>query len=407
MSVYLDNHATTPLDPRVLDAMLPYLREEFGNPSSKTHPFGWRAQEAVETARAHVAALIGAEAREIVFTSGATEANNLAILGAAAKAPKDRDRLVTQATEHHAVLDPTHELEKNGFGRTVLATDREGRVSVDALRAALDERTLLVSIMAANNEIGAVQPLAEIGAACREVGALFHTDAAQAVGRLALDVHASNIDLLSLSAHKFHGPKGVGALFVRRRGTRVRLAPSAFGGGQEGGLRPGTLNVPGIVGVGEAARVARLDLASDTARIGALRDRLRDQVRLAVPDVVVNGPRDPAHKLAGNLSLSFPAVDGSALLVALTDIAASAGSACTAGNSEPSSVLSAIGVPADLAVSTLRLGLGRFTTAADVDYAARRISETVARLRAQRAGHRSARRDTRRDAGHGARHGAG
>ena len=382
--VYLDYHATTPVDPRVVDAMLPYLREEFGNPSSKTHPFGWSAQEAVETARGQVAKLIGASPKEIVFTSGATESNNIALFGSSSSASADRDHFVTQSTEHHAVLDPLRELEKRGRRVTVLQPNNEGIVRAESLRKAIDERTILASVMAANNEIGALQPLAELGKACREVGALLHTDAAQATGKVPLDVDAMGIDLLSISAHKFHGPKGAGALFVRRRGSRTRLTPGTYGGGQEGGLRPGTLNVPGIVGIGEACRIAREELETEAIRVGRLRSRLLGRLRDAVPDVVVNGPECADRKLPGNLSLSFRGVDGSALLIALTDIAASAGSACTAGNAEPSYVLRSIGVPVDLAVSTLRLGLGRFTTEKEVDFAAGRIVETVKKLRGTR-----------------------
>jgi cysteine desulfurase len=379
--IYLDYHATTPLDPRVLDAMLPYLREEFGNPSSKTHPYGWAAQEAVEKARGQVAALLGAKPKEIVFTSGATESNNLALLGAAACAPKGRDHIVTQATEHHAVLDTLHEIERRGFRVTVLQPDGEGFVRMDELRRTLSERTLLASFMAANNEIGTFQPLAAISAACREVGALLHTDAAQAAGKTPIDVHTLGVDLLSLSAHKFCGPKGCGALFVRRSGQRVQIKPLNFGGGQEDGLRPGTLNVPGIVGLAEASRIARDEMAAEQERVGALRDHLLESLRRALPDLRVNGPRDSSQRLRGNLSMSFPGVDGSALLVSLQDIAASAGSACTAGSSEPSYVLKAIGVSNDLAASTLRVGLGRFTTEDEVDYAAQRIAENVRKLR--------------------------
>ncbi len=389
--IYLDNHATTPVDPRVLDAMLPFLRGEFGNPSSKTHPYGWKAQEAVESARKRVATLLGAAAKEIVFTAGATESNNLSILGASevavggwgvgAASIGSRDHIVTQATEHHAVLDPVHELERRGFRVTVLRPQPDGVIDLNRLRDAIDERTLLVSIMAANNEIGAIQPLAEIGALCGEAGALFHTDAAQAAGKIAIDVQAASIDLLSISGHKFYAPKGVGALYVRRRGRRVRVRPAAWGGGQEGGLRPGTLNVPGIAALGEASRLGVEELDEEAHRIGKLRDRLLAGLREAVPDLRVNGPEDAAHRLPGNLSVSFPRVDGAALLVNLHDIAASAGSACAAGNAEPSYVLASLGVPDELAISTLRLGLGRFTTAEEIDYAIGRVAETVAKLR--------------------------
>jgi cysteine desulfurase len=382
--LYLDHHATTPVDPRVLEVMLPYLHEEFGNPSSSTHPFGWAAQEAVEKARAQVAALIGATAKEIVFTSGATESNNIAILGAAAAAPPGRTHLITQATEHHAVLDPLRQLERRGFRLTILAPDGEGRIDPAQVEAEISEQTLLVSIMAAQNEVGTLEPLAAIGALARRVGALFHTDAAQAAGKIPLNVESAGIDLLSISAHKYHGPKGCGALFVRRRGTRVRLSPLAFGGGQEGGLRPGTLNVPGIAGLGEASRIAALEMEEEAVRLRRLRERLHETIRAGIPDVRLNGPAGAAERLPGNLSLSFPRVDGTALIVGLKDIAVSSGSACTTGSPEPSYVLRAIGVPPDLAVSTLRLGLGRFTTEEEVDIAAARIVETVRKLRGRR-----------------------
>jgi cysteine desulfurase len=381
MQVYLDNPATTRVDPRVRDAMLPYLGEEFGNPSSKLHPYGVRALEAVERARAQVASVLGASAREVVFTSGATESNNLAIFGAALKAPAGRRHVITQATEHHAVLDPVAELGRRGFETTVLRPDRDGFVDPEAVRAAITERTLLVSIMAANNEIGAIQPLAEIGAACREAGVILHTDAAQAAGRIPLDVEAMHIDLLSLSAHKFYGPKGTGALYVRRRGRRVALAPLAFGGGQEGGLRPGTLNVPGIAGLGEACRIAQAELAAESQRIARLRQRLLEAIRAGCSDARLNGPSDLERRLPGSLNFSFPAVDPSALLLGLQDIAASSGSACTAGSVEASYVLRAIGVPADLAAASLRLCVGRFNTEEEIEYAARRVVETANRLR--------------------------
>lgn len=383
--VYLDHHATTPVDRRVLEAMLPYFCDHFGNPSSKTHPFGWAAQEAVETSRSLVARLIGASPKEIVFTAGATESNNLALFGAASTAPSGRDHILTQATEHHAVLEPVEQLRQRGFHVTILRPDGHGIIAPEKVREAVSERTLLVSIMAAQNEIGTVQPLAEIGAVCAEVGALLHTDAAQAAGKIPLDVNTAGVDLLSLSGHKYYAPKGVGALYVRRRGRRVKLAPSLFGGGQEGGLRPGTTNVPGVVGLGEASRLAQSDLEGEAARLGELRSLLFEKIRAAVPDVRLNGPPFGDRRLPGNLSLSFPRVDGSSLLLSLQDIAASGGSACTAGSVEPSYVLKAIGVSEQLAVSTLRLGLGRSTTEEDVCYAAERITLTVQKLRNARA----------------------
>ena len=379
--VYLDYHATTPVDPRVLDAMLPYLKDSFGNASSKTHPYGWAAREAVEKARAQVGSLLNASAGEIYFTGGATESNNISLLGAALHAPAERNHIITPSTEHHAVLDPLRKLEKDGWRLTVLNPDSEGFISAEALGNALDEHTFLVSIMAANNEIGTVQPLDELGRAVAEAGALLHCDAAQAAGKIRLDVESSAISMLSLSGHKFCAPKGVGALYRRKRGNRVRLAPLALGGGQEEGIRPGTLNVPGIVGLGEACRIAAEELEEEAQRVGRLRDLLQDGIRRVIPDVTVNGPADTDKKLPGNLSLSFRGVDGSALIVSLGDLAASAGSACTAGNAEPSYVLKAIGAPAELAVSTLRLGLGRFTTEEEVTYAIDRLIETVGKLR--------------------------
>ena len=379
--VYLDYHATTPVDPRVLDAMLPYLKDSFGNPSSKTHPFGWAAREAVEKARTQVASLLNASSGEIYFTAGATESNNISLRGVTRQPPGERDHLLTQSTEHHAVLDPLRKLEKEGWRLTVLNPDSEGFINPGAVEEAIDERTLLVSIMAANNEIGTVQPLEELGRVVNEAGALLHCDAAQAAGKIELDVERSGLSMLSISGHKFCAPKGVGALYRRKRGNRVRLDPLALGGGQEEGLRPGTLNVPGIVGLGEACRIASEELQEEAQRVGRLRDLLLEGIRGGIPDVTVNGPADLEKKLSGNLSLSFKDVDGSALIVSLGDLAASAGSACTAGNAEPSYVLKALGTPMELAVSTLRLGLGRFTTEEDVSYATGRIVETVGKLR--------------------------
>ena len=379
--VYLDYHATTPVDPRVLEAMLPYLEGSFGNPSSKTHSYGWTAREAVEDARAQVAGLLNASPGEIYFTAGATESNNISLRGVTRQPAGERNHIITQSTEHHAVLDPLRKIEKEGWRLTVLNPDPEGFITAAALREVIDEHTLMVSIMAANNEIGTVQPLRELGEVIKEAGALLHCDAAQAAGKVEVDVEAAGISLLSISGHKFCAPKGVGALYKRKRGNRVRLEPLALGGGQEEGLRPGTLNVPGIVGLGEACRIAREDLEEEAARVGQLRDLLLAGVREGIPDVTVNGPADTARKLPGNLSLSFHSVDGSALIVSLGDLAASAGSACTAGNAEASYVLKAIGTPGELAISTLRLGLGRFTTEDEVHYAAGRIVETVKKLR--------------------------
>ncbi len=382
--IYLDHNATTPVDPRVLEALLPYLREKFGNASSKNHPYGWAANEAVEAAREKVAALLGASAREIIFTAGATEANSIAMLGLFPLSPSGtKTQVITEAIEHHAVLDTAHELGRRGFEVTVLRPDSHGRVSAEQVRGAITERTLLVSIMAANNEVGTVNPVAEIGAVCKEAGVIFHTDAAQAVGKIPMDVERMGIDLLSLSAHKFYGPKGVGALYVRSRSPRVKLAPLQHGGGQERGLRPGTLNVPGIVGLGEACRIAREELAEEAIRMRALRDRLHQGITSRVQGVRRNG--HPEECLPGTLSLSFEGVDGTALLVSLPDLALSSGSACTTGSTEPSYVLKSMGVPDRLALATARLGVGRFTTEAEVDRAATRVAEVVARLRGQLA----------------------
>lgn len=377
--VYLDYHATTPVDPRVVAAMLPFFTESFGNAASRQHRYGWVAQEAVDRARAEVAALIGADAREIVFTSGATEANNLALKGLVEAAPPGRRHIVTVATEHKSVLDVCRRLEARGVRTTVLAVDGLGRVDLDALRQAVSAETLVVSVMAANNEIGVLAPLDRIAAIVHEKGALLHTDAVQAAGKVPFDVAALGIDLASLSAHKLYGPKGVGALYVRRRNPRVSLAPQIDGGGHERGMRSGTLNVPGIVGFGAAARLAAAERDAESARLLALRTRLLDALRARVGDLVVNGPLDA--RLPGNLNVSFPGVDGESLLVGLSeDVAVSSGAACT--SAQPSHVLTALGRTTDLALASLRFGLGRWTTEADVDFAAERVGALVSRLRA-------------------------
>jgi cysteine desulfurase len=384
--VYLDYNATTPVDPRVLDAMLPYFREHFGNASSKTHAWGWKAGEAVETARAQVAAILGASPKEIVFTSGATESVNISILGISGQAPSGRpprNGIVTQATEHHAVLDAVKAATRRGFEATVLPVDAHGRVDPERVLAAVTDRTLLVSIMAANNEVGTLQPLDAIGLGLRERGVVFHVDAAQAVGKVPIDVRAAAIDLLSLSGHKFYGPKGVGALYVRGAPSAPRLSPLVFGGGQERGIRPGTLNVPGIVGLGEACRIAILELAAEACRITELRDRLEAILIGAVPGVRING--SPRERLPGTLSLSFEDVDAPGLIALLGDVAVSSGAACSTGSAEPSHVLRAMGVSPRLALSTLRLSVGRFTTREEVDRAAAHIVERVGRQRAERA----------------------
>ncbi|MFO0929295.1 MAG: IscS subfamily cysteine desulfurase [Gemmataceae bacterium] len=377
--IYLDNNATTRTDPRVVEAMLPYFGEEYGNPASRHHAFGRRAEEAVNAAREQVAALIGAGPREVVFTSGATESDNLAIKGAALAYRPRGNHLVTVQTEHHAVLDPCRRLQREGFDVTFLPTDRYGQVTAGQVEQALTDRTILVSVMAANNEVGTVHPLAEIGAVCKRRGVLFHTDAAQAAGKLPLDVEALGIDLLSLSGHKLYGPKGVGALYVRRRQPTVRLEPLFDGGGHERGIRSGTLNVPGIVGLGKACALCREEVDAERVRLTALRERLRRGIMEALEGVTLNG--HPTERLPGNLNLSFDGVRGEALLMGLRNLAVSSGSACTSANPEPSYVLRALGVDDERALASLRFGLGRFTTEAEVDEAVGEVVRVVRQLR--------------------------
>lgn len=378
LPIYLDYQATTPVDPRVLQAMLPYFTEKFGNPGSVTHNFGREAALAVENARAQVAALIGADPREIVFTSGATESNNLAIKGAAHFEGETRRHIVTTVMEHKCVLESSKALEAEGFHVTYLPIDRRGLVSLDRLAAALTEDTLLVSIMAVNNEIGVIQPLAEIGALCRDRGVYFHTDAAQAVGKIPLDVEALAIDLMSISGHKIYGPKGIGALYVRRR-PRVRLAPLISGGGQERGFRSGTLPTPLCVGFGEACALSGAEMAEEAERLKTLRARFHDGLMTRLPDIRVNG--DLERRVPGNLNLSFPGIDAEALMASLPDMALSSGSACTSTSVEPSHVLRALGLEEALARASLRIGLGRFTEAVEIDYAIQAIASAVERLR--------------------------
>ena len=377
--VYLDHHATTPVDPRVLTAMLPFFGLNFGNAASRAHSFGWAAEKAVEHARKRVAHLAGAQPREIVFTSGATESNNLAIKGAAEANPA-RDHFITVATEHRAVLDPLRHLERQGARVTVLAPRPDGLLDPDQLRRAILPETLLVSVMHANNEIGVLQPVAEIGAICRERGVLFHCDAAQAFGKVPIDVNALHIDLMSASAHKLYGPKGVGFLYVRRSAPRFQLAAQMDGGGHENGLRSGTLNVPAIVGFGEACAICSREMPEEAARLAALRDQLLARFTAALDGVTVNGSL--AHRLPGNLNLSFAGVDAESLLMALPDVALSTGSACASGTPEPSHVLRALGVSDELAQSSIRIGLGRFNTEVELDHAAHRLIESVKKLRA-------------------------
>jgi len=388
LPIYLDNQATTPIDPRVLEAMLPYFTEHFGNPHSESHVYGRNAAAAIEAARADLARLVNADPREIVFTSGATEANNLALKGVAhfARAHptagnQPRDQIVTLATEHKCVLESAAALEREGFAVAYLPVEPNGLLSPDRLAAALSERTLLVSVMAAHNEIGVIQPLAEIGALCRERGILFHTDAAQAAGKIALDVVAMRIDLMSISGHKIYGPKGVGALYVRRR-PRVRLLPLIDGGGQERGLRSGTLPTPLCVGLGRAAAIAAAEMAGEAARLRSLRDRLQENLMRRVGGLTING--DSEHRLAGNLNLSFPGLTAPELIEACPSVAMSTGSACTSATVEPSYVLRALGLSDDLANGSIRLGLGRFTTAAEVDFAVDALADAATRLHADR-----------------------
>ena len=374
-AIYLDHHATTPVDPRVLDAMLPYFRDDFGNAASVVHAPGRRAAAAVEDARERIAAILGAEPREIVFTSGATEANNLAIQGSARLRPHSRDHLVTVATEHPAVLDVCEALEAEGFTTTVLPVDQDGLVDVAAVSEAISERTALVSVMRGNNEIGVLQPVREIAAVCRERGVPCHSDAAQAAGKIPLDVSELGIDLLSISAHKFYGPKGIGALFVRCRRPRARLAAILHGGGHEGGLRSGTLAVPLIVGMARALELCVLELEPEAKRQRDLRDRIWSRLSRALPDVRRNG--HPDERLPGNLNVTFPGVDADRLLIALHDVAISSGSACSTASPAPSHVLLALGLTEDQARSSVRIGVGRGTTQAEVDLATERIVEEI------------------------------
>jgi len=381
LRVYLDHHATTPVDADVLQAMLPYFSERFGNAASKTHEWGWEADEAVQGARERVAALIGARARDIVWTSGATESNNLAIQGVAEFYGERGDHVITAVTEHNAVLDCCRAMERAGRTRvTYLPVDGRGRIDPDDIRRAITDRTVLVSIMHANNEIGTVQPIGEIGAITRERGVLFHTDAAQSGLLLPIDVDGMNIDLLSLSAHKMYGPKGCGALFVRGRNPRTRLRAILHGGGHERGMRSGTLNVPGIVGMGAACELASARRDADTAFIGTLRDRLQNRLFERVAGLQLNG--DAANRLPGNLNVGIPYVEGDSLMMALTGIAVSSGSACTSASLEPSHVLKAIGLAEGLAQGSIRFGVGRGNTAEEIDFVADRVSEEVSRLRA-------------------------
>jgi len=379
LPIYMDNHATTPLDPRVLEAMMPYMTNVFGNAASRNHQFGWAAEEAVENAREQIAKLIGATAKEIIFTSGATESNNLAIKGVAEMYREKGNHIITAATEHKAVLDTCKRLEKYGYKVTYLPVQKDGLVNLDELKAAMTDKTILVSIMFANNEIGVLQPIEQIGKLCRERGILFHTDATQAVGKVPVNVNSQHIDIMSLSGHKMYGPKGVGALYVRRKNPRVQLQALIDGGGHERGMRSGTLNVPGIVGLGKACELCGEEMATESKRLTAMRERLRQTIEKNLDEVYVNGNYE--HRLPGNLNMSFLYVEGESLLMGINDIAVSSGSACTSATLEPSYVLKALGLGDDLAHSSIRFGLGRFNTDAEVDYVASKIVDVVKKLR--------------------------
>ena len=377
--LYLDYQATTPMDPRVLDAMMPYFTTKFGNPHSRNHHHGWEAEEAVEKARAQVAKLINADEREIVFTSGATESNNLAIAGVARFYKDKKNHIITCVTEHKCVLDTCRHLEQEGFVVTYLPVQQNGLIDLELLKKTITPKTLLVSIMAVNNEIGVIQPLKAIGEICRANHVFFHTDCAQAYGKIPLDVEDMKIDLMSISGHKIYGPKGIGALFVRRR-PRIRLVALIHGGGQERGMRSGTLPAPLCVGLGEAAEIAAREMESENERLTKLRDRFYKRITDRLTEVYLNG--DLKQRIPGNLNISFAFVEGEGLMMGIKDLSVSSGSACTSASLEPSYVLRALGVEEELAHTSLRIGFGRFTTEAEVDYAADRIVEAVQRLRA-------------------------
>ncbi len=379
LPIYLDYQATTPCDPRVVQAMLPYFTEKFGNPHSRNHSFGWEAEEGVENARRQVASIIGADEKEVIFTSGATESNNLALKGVAHFQRDKKNHIITTVTEHKCVLDSCRHLEMEGFHVTYLPVQQNGLIDLEQLKAAITDKTVIVSVMAVNNEIGVIQPLAEIGKICRARGVYFHTDAAQAVGKIPLDVNAMNIDLMSISGHKIYGPKGIGALFVRRK-PRVRLEASIHGGGQERGMRSGTLPTPLCVGLGEACAIAEREMGAEAERLKYLSDRMYKKITEQLPEVFLNGDRE--QRIPGNLNISFAYVEGEGLMMGIKDLAVSSGSACTSASLEPSYVLRALGVEEELAHTSLRLGFGRFTTEQDVDYAVEHIVQSVNRLRA-------------------------
>jgi len=379
LPIYMDNHATTQMDQRVLDEMVPYFIEKFGNAASRNHEFGWVAEQAVDESRNRIAKLIGATSKEIIFTSGATESDNLAIKGVAQMYREKGNHIITQVTEHKAVLDTCKRLEKDGFRVTYLPVQKDGRIDLEDLKRAMDDKTILVTIMSANNEIGVLQPIREIGALCHEKGVIFHTDAVQAIGKVPFNVIEDNVDLASITGHKLYGPKGVGALYVRRKNPRVQLVAQIDGGGHERGMRSGTLNVPGIVGLGKACEIAYLEREKEAAYLISLRDRLKDKIFAELDEVYVNGSWE--HRLPGNLNISFAFVEGESLLMGINDIAVSSGSACTSATLEPSYVLKALGAGDDLAHSSIRFGFGRFNTAEEVDYVAEKLIDVVKRLR--------------------------
>ncbi len=379
LPIYLDSHATTRTDPRVLQAMTPYFTDYFGNAASRNHSFGWEAEEGTEKARKQIADLIGATAKEIVFTSGATESNNLALKGIAEMYAERGNHIITQVTEHKAVLDTCKRLEKEGVRVTYLPVQQNGLIDLDQLRDAITDKTILISIMYANNEIGVIQPMAEIGKIAKEKGILFHTDAVQAVGKIPVNVIADGIDILSLTAHKLYGPKGVGALYVRRRNPRVQITAQIDGGGHERGMRSGTLNVPGIVGLGAACEICAQEMPEESKRHAYLRDKLKDKFLNALDEVYVNGTME--HHLPHNLNISFNYVEGESLLMGINDIAVSSGSACTSATLEPSYVLKALGAGDDLAHSSIRFGIGRFNTEEEIDYVGNKVIDVVVKLR--------------------------
>jgi cysteine desulfurase len=379
LPIYMDYHATTPMDPRVFEAMKPYFMETFGNAASRNHSFGWQAEEAVEKSRKQIADLIGATTKEIVFTSGATESNNLALKGVAEMYAEKGNHIITAATEHKAILDTCKRLEKHGIRVTYLPLQTNGLVDLEMLKEAITDKTILISIMYANNEIGVIQPMAEIGKIAKAKGVLVHSDATQAVGKVPVNVIKDNIDLMSMSGHKIYGPKGVGALYVRRKSPRVQITAQMDGGGHERGMRSGTLNVPGIVGLGEACAICNADMPAESKRMAYLRDKLRGKLEAELDEVYINGTME--HRLPNNLNISFAYVEGESLLMGINDIAVSSGSACTSATLEPSYVLKALGAGDDLAHSSIRFGLGRFNTEEEVDYVAAKVIDVVKKLR--------------------------